>query len=46
MPDGSGSHFSLYTPCHRPVHGRIVAYGAGLPGGRKVMEQARALLVE
>ncbi len=26
-------------------HGRIVAYGVGLPGGRKVMEQARALLV-
>ena len=25
-------------------HGRIVAYGVGLPGGRKVMEQARALL--
>ncbi len=27
-------------------HGRIVTYGVGLPGGRKVMEQARALLVE
>ncbi len=27
-------------------HGRIVGYGVGLPGGRKVMEQARALLVE
>jgi len=26
-------------------HGLIVAYGVGLPGGRKVMEQARALLV-
>ena len=25
-------------------HGRIVAYGVGLPGGRKVMEKARALL--
>ncbi len=26
--------------------GRIVGYGVGLPGGRRLMEQARALLIE
>ncbi len=50
--DESGAVHAAYrvTGVPRTVlidrHGHIVAYGVGLPGGRKVMEQARALLVE